>query len=161
VGACNRASLGAIDAARGAEGLGPLSLPPGFASLSVVGQLVVVTNAERVSRHLPALTGPDSSYDALAGEGAQRQQDPSGPSGATWASNLATGYRTPLQADYEWMYDDGPGGTNLDCKSAGQRGCWGHRHNILSSWPGLIGAAAQPVASSQQQVFAELLVKKD
>lgn len=161
VASCNQEALSAIDAARAAEeGLGPLVLPAGFASLSVVTQIVVVTNAERISRHLPALLGPNGSYDALAGQGAQRKEDPSGPSGATWASNLASGYRTPLQADYEWMYDDGPGGTNVDCKSAGQPGCWGHRDNILSSWPGLIGAAAQPAGAGQEKVFAELLVKK-
>ena len=30
------------------------------------------------------------------------------------------------------MYDDGPGGSNLDGKTGSSRGCWGHRDNILN-----------------------------
>jgi len=55
-------------------------------------------------------------------------------------ANTAYGTLTVLQADYEWMYDDGPGGTNP---------VLGYRpgtvlvapHNMLSPWPGSIGAA--------------------
>ena len=32
------------------------------------------------------------------------------------------------------MYDDGYGGTNLDCTSPGAAPCWGHRDNILGPW---------------------------
>ena len=41
---------------------------------------------------------------------------------------------TPLGADYAWMYNDGYGGTNLDCTTPSDPGCWGHRDNILGPW---------------------------
>ena len=34
------------------------------------------------------------------------------------------------------MYDDGPGGSNLDCRAATSRLCWGHRDNILNRFGG-------------------------
>jgi hypothetical protein len=42
----------------------------------------------------------------------------------------------PLGADYAWMYDDGAGGSNLDCRTGTSRGCWGHRDNILNRFGG-------------------------
>ena len=30
------------------------------------------------------------------------------------------------------MYDDGPGGSNLDGMTGSSRGCWGHRDNMLN-----------------------------
>ena len=50
-----------------------------------------------------------------------------------WGSNFAQDY-TPLGADFAWMYDDGYGGTNLECTSPGDTQCWGHRDNILGPW---------------------------
>jgi hypothetical protein len=32
------------------------------------------------------------------------------------------------------MYDDGPGGTNLDGRTAGAAQCWGHRDIILAGF---------------------------
>lgn len=157
---CDQAALADINAAHQAEGLSPLVLPSRYNSLSIVSQLVAVTNAERVSRGLPALAGPRRAFNLLAIQGAARLQDPSGPSGTTWVSNLATGFRTPLQADYEWMYDDGVGGPNLDCTPTNQANCWGHRDNILAPWGGLIGAAARDGTSAEQEIFAELMVER-
>jgi hypothetical protein len=37
----------------------------------------------------------------------------------------------PLEAIYFWMYDDGPGSSNIDCTSSDTSGCWGHRDNVL------------------------------
>ena len=138
--ACNSAALAGIDAARAQEGLGPMALPPNFASMSVQSQLLTVTNLERTDRGLPAL-GENSQLDALADAGAQAGTDPSGPPGFSWGSNIAWGYATPLAADFAWMYDDGPGGTNIDCKQASDAGCWGHRDNILAPWSGQMGVA--------------------
>jgi hypothetical protein len=160
VSSCDQATVTAIDAARAAEGIGPLSLPKNFASLAYVGQIVAVTNAERTSRDLPALAGPREAIDLLAQSGADRGSDPAGPAGSTWVSNVADGFWTPLQADYQWMYNDGLGGSNADCTAAHQTGCWEHRANILSPWAGSIGAAAQPAGTPHQLVFAELMVKK-
>ena len=47
--------------------------------------------------------------------------------GATWSG----GWINPLGSDYGWMYDDGPGGTNEDCLTAGSALCWAHRDIIL------------------------------
>lgn len=157
---CDQATEAAINAARSMEGLGPLSLPKDYADLSYVAQIVAVTNAERTARGLPALTGPRQAIDLLAQSGAAKGADPSGPVGTTWVSNMADGIWTPLQADYEWMYNDGPGGSNADCTPTDESGCWAHRDNILSPWDGSIGAGVQAVGNVHRLVFTELLVKK-
>lgn len=155
--ACDMASLREIDSARASEGLGPLYLPAAYESLATPAQLVAVTDAERTSRGLPALRSPDVALDLLAARGAASAADPGGPAGTTWASNMAEGMLTVLQTDYEWMYDDGPGGTNLGCSAPGQAQCWAHRDNILSPWPGRIGAAVQPLADGRL-ILTELMV---
>jgi hypothetical protein len=48
------------------------------------------------------------------------------------------------------MYDDGPDSPNIDCTSAGAPGCWGHRDNILASWPGASGAGLAVVNGTIQ-----------
>ena len=50
------------------------------------------------------------------------------------------------------MYDDGPGGTNVDCPASGGGGCWGHRDIILGSYaaPSLMGVGYGP---STTQLF--------
>jgi hypothetical protein len=155
--ACDEASLKAIDSARASEGLGPLELPAGYEDLGLAAQLVAVTNAERTSRGLPAWHSPDGNLDVLAAQALGSATDPNGPTGSTWAANTAYGMLTVLQADYEWMYNDGPGGTNPGCSAPGQAECWWHRDNILSPWPGSIGAAVQPRADGRLGL-AELMV---
>jgi hypothetical protein len=155
--ACDVASLKAIDSARASEGLGPLELPPGYETLDLGAQLVVVTNSERTSRGLPAWRSPDHALDLLAVQAVQSSEDPEGPAGTTWAANTAGGVLTVLQADYEWMYDDGPGGTNSWCSNSDQSRCWWHRDNILSPWAGSIGAAVQTGAGGRL-ALAELMV---
>ncbi len=155
--ACNFASLKAIDSARASEGLGPLELPAGYEALGIGAQLVVVTNAERTSRGLPAWHAPDGNLDLLAAQALGSATDPNGPAGSTWAANTAYGTLTVLQTDYEWMYDDGMGGTNPSCSTSDQAQCWFHRDNILSPWPGNIGAAAEARANGRL-VLAELMV---
>jgi hypothetical protein len=155
--ACNAASLKAIDSARASEGLGPLELSADFETLAMPAQLVAVTNAERTSRGLPAWHSPDANLDLLAAQALVSATDPDGPAGSTWAANTADGTLTVLQADYEWMYDDGPGGTNPACSAGNVAPCWYHRDNILSPWPGNIGAAVQHRASGRL-ALAELMV---
>jgi hypothetical protein len=138
--ACDKAALSDIDNALAAEGYGPLPLPSDYSSLSTVGQLIAVANAERTVRGLPAMA-ENGSLDSRAYQGAQSGTDPTGPSGYAWGSNLAMGYPTALSADYVWMYDDGTNSPNVDCHSAGDSGCWGHRHNILIQGSGQAGAA--------------------
>jgi uncharacterized protein YkwD len=117
-----------------------MTLPGDFSALSVPAQLVEITNLERTARGLPPLA-ENTQLDLLAAAGAQAGRDPTGPAGYTWGSNIAWGYPTPLAADFAWMYDDGPGGTNVDCTVTNNSGCWGHRDNILSPWGGQMGAA--------------------
>jgi len=155
--ACDIASLKAIDSARALEGLGPLELPAGYGALGMAAQLVAVTNAERTSRGLPAWHSPNGNLDLLAVQAVGSATDPNGPAGTTWAANTAEGTLTVLQADYEWMYDDGPGGTNPGCSATNQAQCWSHRDNILSPWPGSVGVAVQPQADGRL-VVAELMV---
>jgi hypothetical protein len=157
---CDAAALIEINAARASEGYGPLVLPSDYSSLPVPSQVLAVANAERTSRGLPAL--PENGYlDSLAAAGASadggRGADPTGPYGYGWGSNIAWGEPTALAADFSWMYNDGPGGENIDCTAAGQAGCWGHRENILAPWGGASGAGEYVNNGSVQltQLFVE------
>jgi hypothetical protein len=98
----------------------------------------------------------------VAGQRPGTFEDPSFPRGFSLGAGVAFGYRchqetggtyscdgsgqpgasiaagdniSALDADYDWMYDDGPGGSNNDCRTRGARGCWGHRDNILGRYP--------------------------
>jgi hypothetical protein len=113
-------------------------LPSNYSNLSTVAQLVAVANAERSVRGLPQMP-ENGTLDSMAYNGARTNSDPTGPPGYSWGSNLAMGYPTALSADYVWMYDDGANSPNVDCQSAGDSGCWGHRHNILISGGGHAG----------------------
>lgn len=154
---CNSTSLRAIDAARALSGLSPLVLPSGYWHLGVADQLVEVTNAERVTRGLPAWSGPVPALTEMAVQGVADQADPSGPGEANWVSNLASGVLTVLEADYDWMYDDGPAGANPACNAPGAPACWQHRTNLLQPWAGEVGAAGAPF--DKRLVLGELMVE--
>ena len=132
--ACQSASLAAIDHARALEGVRPLRLPASWARLPVVGQLLVVADLERTDRGLPGFRGLSAALDRMAAAGAAHLADPTGPPGTSWGANIAVGFPTALQADYAWMYDDGPGSDNASCTRSDQSGCWGHRRNILGDY---------------------------
>jgi len=129
---CDKQALANINRARGLEGLGHIHLPANYASLSLTQKEIAVTNAERVDRGLSKLPAKQS-YNALAKQGAVARQDPSPPAGVHGWGSIWAGVADPLAADFLWMYDDGPGGSNFDCKNVGDPGCWGHRHNILGT----------------------------
>ena len=130
---CTRQVLGAIDRARAQEGLPPMLLPAYYPYLTIPEQVLVVTDLERQARGLPIFPGLSKALDAMAQRGAEAQTDPAGPAGASWAGNWAY-TDTPLMADFMWMYYDGPGGGNLDCRPADMTGCWGHRQDILGNY---------------------------
>lgn len=153
--ACNQAALADIDEARAGEGLGSIQLPSGFYGLPTNAQLVAVANAERTSRGLPALS-ESPRLDASAEQGAASGEDPTGPSGHAWAANYALGDPTALAADFNWMYDDGPGSDNADCTATDHAGCWGHRNDILSPWPGSAGGGA--ATYQDRQALTQLFV---
>lgn len=137
-----------IDAARAAEGVPPMVLPPDYESLTVPQQLLVLANLERTGRGLIPAEGLSASLDVTASVAALADVDPD-PSifhGSELTANWAGGTPSPLIADFLWMYDDGLGSGNLDCTPANQSGCWGHREDTLYpfSAPLVMGAAYQP-----------------
>ena len=141
---CIRSALSDIDAARSAEGVGPMALPGDFASMDVPQQLLVVTNLERVDRGLAPVAGLAADLDSAAASAAAADQDPMLKhfNGTMLASNWAGGMSSTLLADFVWMYDDGPGSGNLDCRRASDSGCWGHRHNILYQYDNPVAMGA-------------------
>jgi hypothetical protein len=144
---CIAAVLAAIDAARAAEGVKPMTLPNGFTTLTVPEQVLVAINLERVDRGLPPFVGLTAVLDANAQRGADIADDPPDPGAAytvadtEWAGGSSNG----LDAVYGWMYDDGIGSGNLDCAKAGAPGCWGHRHGILDAF-GTVGSLVMGAA---------------
>ncbi len=133
---CIDSVLHNINYARSLEGLGPMVLPSGYAGDSVPVQQLILADEERGDRGLSQFSGLDPALDTVALTGAQTDADPVPPVGYLangGGSNFALDY-TPLGADFAWMYDDGYGGTNLDCTSPGASSCWGHRDNILGPW---------------------------
>jgi len=138
------ASLGMIDYCRAQEEVGPVTLPTNWSSLTPEQQMLVIFDLERIGRGLPPIVGLNSQLDGLAQTAANDNEDPTFPpsgtedGGSVWAAASST-----LDADYEWMYYDGPGGINVDCSSTDTSRCWGHRDNILidSSDDQLIGGA--------------------
>jgi hypothetical protein len=141
---CGAFILSQIDADRSAERTGPMNLPSNYDSLDITEQMFVVTELERVDRGLPPLLGITQQADQAAELGAIAGTDPSEPSGsiaytADWASGAS-----PLQADLQWMYQDGCGvgpsggavGNNGACQPTTPWNIWpswGHRLAILSS----------------------------
>ena len=157
--ACQTAALADLDAARAAEGIGPMQLPGDFPALSVPAQLLVLSNLERVDRGLAPVIGLSGPLDQDALIGAQNDADPHPTTfnGNTWTANWEGGYASPFEADFVWMYDDGLGSGNVDCAAPGDSGCWGHRHDILSPLdpPVVMGAgsATGQFGASQTELF--------
>lgn len=143
---CIRLTLAAVDAARAREGLGPLRLPADFARLSVPEQLLVALDRERVDRGLAPFAGLSAALDANAQKGAAAAQLPPRPGraytevGAEWIGAVDNG----LDADYQWLYNDGPGSGVPNCSRTQAAGCWADRQIVLrrfGSHPLVMGAA--------------------
>jgi hypothetical protein len=143
---CIRLTLAAIDAARAGEGLGPMALPAGFAQLPVPEQLFVVLNRERVDRGLAPFAGLSAVLDTNAQKGAATSGLPPRPGrafsavSAEWIGAVDNG----LDADYQWLYDDGPNSGVPNCSDAQSSGCWADRQIVLrrfGSRPLVMGAA--------------------
>ena len=133
---CIDSVLHNINHGRSLEGLGPLVLPSDYATDSVPVQQLIIADEERGDRGLSQFSGLDPTLNAAASTAAASNADPAPPgtySANGWGSNFALDY-TPLGADFAWMYDDGVGGTNLDCTTTDETSCWGHRDNILWPW---------------------------
>ena len=133
---CINSVLHNINEARSLEGLGPMVLPSDYATDPVPMQQLIIADEERGDRGLSQFSGLDPALNTVALTGAVGNTDPMPP--GTYhdnasGSNFALDY-TPLGADFAWMYDDGYGGTNIDCTAPGDASCWGHRDNILGPW---------------------------
>jgi hypothetical protein len=160
---CVVPALAAINNARAAEDLPPMVLPTNWTALTAAQQLFVATNFERTVRGLAPLSSMSTALDAAAAQGAAEGRDPLVPAGFPWAgfaSNWAGPAGNPLEAIYYWMYDDGPGSTNIDCSSSNPGGCWEHRQNVLfplACTPCVMGGAWGTTASGATSV-AQLIV---
>ena len=141
---CNQLALTAISQARRSlEKMSGMTLSlAAYDRLTPAQQLFVVVNLERTERGLAPAAVLSRSLSRIAQAGAQAGRDPAlgsiprtmpgGGRTATAGSVWSGGWINPLGADYAWMYDDGPGGANLDCTTSHHAGCWGHRDVILT-----------------------------
>jgi len=137
---------------RQVEGIGPMSLPTNYASLTPPEQLFVLTDLERIDRGIAPISGLSANLDAYAQAGANAGHDPgfppyAGAGGSTWSSSGSLGLSLA-----EWMYNDGPGGSNADCPATGGGGCWRHRDIILGQYasPSMMGVG---YGSGTTQIF--------
>ncbi|MGH9061944.1 MAG: hypothetical protein ACRDZY_20885, partial [Acidimicrobiales bacterium] len=116
------------------EGLAPIVLPSNWASLTGSERIFVLANLERTSRGEAPIAYLVSTWDGTVRAGAAAGQDPdlSGIAPTRSRSAIYAGaYPSVVAADFAWMYDDGPGGPNVDCATASS-GCWGHRDILLA-----------------------------
>jgi hypothetical protein len=165
--ACETAAVRALDAARARLGLGSYLLPADFAGLAPARQWLILANLDRIAYSLRPIGGLSVVLDSIARRGATRREDPDpeplltslhGQSQIGFASNWAGGQPNALVAYYGWMYDDGYGSGNLDCRTPSAPGCWGHRQDILSFAQGArltMGAAGLRGAASYALTIVE------
>ena len=137
---------------RQAEGLAPMSLPSNWSSLTPPEQLFVLTDLERIDRGLPPISGLAAGLNAYAQAGANAHTDPPFPPYGSTAGSTVAATSSLGTALAMWMYNDGPGGSDVDCPASGGGGCWGHRDIILGSYaaPSLMGVGYGP---STTQIF--------
>ena len=130
---CLRITLEAIDAARAREDLRPMVLPSDFPRLTIPEQLFVAIDRERVDRGLPPFIGLVTALDATAQMGADSAQLPPRP-GHTYTSTVTEwigAVDNGLDADYQWMYEDGPNSGVPGCSDTQSSGCWADRQSVL------------------------------
>jgi hypothetical protein len=142
---CDQLWLAAINQAHQAEGIAPFMLPSNWNALSAEQQLFIAFNLERTERGIAPFVGLSDVFDSDVQQGAEDGGDPAlDPSydgySATSQASIWAGAAPDegvLHAVWSWMYDDGSGGTNLDCEASGEQGCWGHRDAILGADTGV------------------------
>ena len=158
---CLRVTLDAIDTARQKEGVGPMALPANFAQLSVPEQLFVAIDAERVDRGLAPFPGLSAALDGDAQEGGRAA--PSSPPG--WAADYSEvnqewigAVDNGLDADYQWMYFDGPDSGVPQCSGAQTSGCWVDRQIVLNRFGSghlVMGAGYDPSGDTTPAIEAD------
>ncbi|MET3803822.1 hypothetical protein ABIB25_000808 [Nakamurella sp. UYEF19] len=133
---CTTAVVAALNNARRVIGQPSYLLPASFAQMTPAYQFLVLSNADRVLAGRTPITAFNPTLNAVAQQAANGSTDPTGPDTVDgvntkfWTANWAGGM-SPLEAYYDWMYYDGYGSNNIDCTSATDQDCWGHRENTL------------------------------
>lgn len=161
---CLAQAIRFLDQARAKLGQPPYELPRDFAQLNPARQALVLTDLDRVMYRLRPITGLASNLDQVAVAAVDSGSDPSPIhiSYLSMTSNWAGGYANMAFAYGAWMYDDGPGSTNLDCSRLTRSGCWEHRRDILwrfgGNGPLAMGAAAR-MGPGGMRGFSVLLVE--
>lgn len=121
-----------ITLSRASEGLPAYTLPPNWLQMTLSQQLLSLANDERQVRELPTVGGTTAplNADAELALGPPIVDPTPSPSDNLfmWRGNWA-GFQNLLSAWYFWVYNDGPGSGNVDCTTATDTGCWGHRLN--------------------------------
>jgi hypothetical protein len=155
-GPCLRVTLDAIDTARAAEGVRPMELPADFGTLTVPEQLFVAIDRERVDRGLAPFTGLTTALDADAQKGADAARLPTRPGPAygsvntEWIGDVDNG----LDADFEWLYNDGPHSGVPGCSRSTTSGCWADRQIVLDRFGSrhpVMGAAFDPTGDTTNE----------
>jgi hypothetical protein len=163
---CLQVAVDVLDEARSRLGQPAYSLPSDFSRLPPAQQAFVLANLDRLRYGLPPVPGLTDELDRAAAAGAAADRDPVAAQSSitVMTSNWAGAYRDFPLAYEAWMYDDGPGGVNLDCSALTSAGCWGHRHNVLWSFSGT-GAVAMGAAAVTDyrgmRSYAMLIVQGD
>ncbi len=152
---CVRITLGAIDDARAQEGLRPLVLPSAFSTLTVAEQLFVVIDRERVDRGLAPIAGLTAPLDANAQKGADGAGLPPrlGPAYTSTRFEWIGAVDNGLDADFQWLYDDGPDSGVPGCTQNRTAGCWADRRVFLGRFGSrhvVMGAAFDPTGDTSR-----------
>jgi|GEM_PF-5248749 len=144
--ACIAAVLAAVNNAHKKTGIPVIDVNiNSLAKMNGPESLLVLVNLERISRGLQPFSGLTKLFDQVARKAAEGKTDPGlsneemllGSNGyvANWGGNWAENIESPLEASYDFVYQDGPGAFNVLCTPQNKSGCYGHRENILGSYP--------------------------
>jgi hypothetical protein len=138
---CINAAVFYLDQARTKLHLAPYRLPADFARLAPDRQILILTDLDRAAYHLPAISGVTPALNRVARGGTAGNPGVRGDgdpvlhaSGVQTTSNWAEGFPNVVLAYEAWMYDDGPGSSNIDCTASNHAGCWGHRQDVLANF---------------------------
>ncbi len=163
---CVNAGVYYLDKARAKLHQKPYRLPADFTKLTPEQQVLILVDLDRVLYKLPPMSGVTAALNRDASIGVRADIDPRSTDRdfTQVTSNWAGGYPNIVLAYESWMYDDGPGSPNIDCKTPSSPGCWGHRHDILwkfaNTGPAAMGAAAGKDVHGARS-FAVLLGRGD
>ena len=131
-------------------------LPSDYGKLTTPEQLLVVVDRERVDRGLSPFFGISLALARDAQVGADKGTLPPDPGSSYTVSDTSWigGPSNALDADYSWMYNDGPNGFNSDCSKSSPSNCWSDRHAILDNFGTVgtmvMGCAVNPVGDKAQ-----------